>query len=59
VIDRLARALATAMKTPETLAALEKAGLEPYYQSPDASRQQVERETDVVLAAAKKLGLAN
>jgi tripartite-type tricarboxylate transporter receptor subunit TctC len=59
VIDRLARALATAMKSPETLAALEKAGLEPYHQSPDVSRQQVERETEVVLAAAKKLGLAN
>jgi len=59
VIDRLAAALATAMKNPETLAALEKAGLEPYHHSPDVSRQQVERETEVVLAAAKKLGLAN
>jgi tripartite-type tricarboxylate transporter receptor subunit TctC len=59
VIDRLAAALATAMKNPETLAALEKAGLEPYHHSPDVSRQQVERETEIVLAAAKKLGLAN
>lgn len=58
VVDRLAQALAAAMKSPETLAALEKAGLEPYYNPPDVSRQQVERETEVVLAAAKKLGLA-
>jgi tripartite-type tricarboxylate transporter receptor subunit TctC len=58
VVDRLAQALAAAMKNPETLAALEKAGLEPYYHSPEVSRQQVERETEVVLAAAKKLGLA-
>ena len=58
VVDRLAQALAAAMKNPETLAALDKAGLEPYYQSPEASHQQVERETEVVLAAAKKLGLA-
>lgn len=58
VVERLAQALAAAMKNPETLAALDKAGLEPYYQSPEASHQQVERETEVVLAAAKKLGLA-
>lgn len=57
VVDRLAQALATGMKSPETISALEKAGLEPYYQSPQASRQQVERETEIVLAAAKKLGL--
>ena len=57
VVDRLAQALATAMKNPDTLAALEKAGLEPDYHSPEASRQQIERETEVVLAAAKKLGL--
>jgi len=58
VVDRLASALATAMKNPEAIAALDKAGLEPYYNPPDISRQQVERETEVVLAAAKKLGLA-
>ncbi len=58
VIDRLAAALATAMKNPEAIAALDKAGLEPYYNPPDISRHQVERETEVVLAAAKKLGLA-
>jgi tripartite-type tricarboxylate transporter receptor subunit TctC len=58
VVDRLAQALAAAMKNPETLAALEKAGLEPDYHSPEASRRQIERETEVVLAAAKKLGLA-
>jgi len=58
VIDRLSHALATAMKSPEAIAAFEKAGLEPYYNPPDVSRQQAERETEVVLAAAKKLGLA-
>jgi tripartite-type tricarboxylate transporter receptor subunit TctC len=58
VVERLAQALAAAMKNPDTLAALEKAGLEPDYHSPEASRQQIERETEVVLAAAKKLGLA-
>jgi tripartite-type tricarboxylate transporter receptor subunit TctC len=58
VVDRLAQALAAAMKNPDTLAALEKAGLEPDYHSPEASRKQIERETEVVLAAAKKLGLA-
>ena len=58
VVDRLASALATAMKNPEAIAALDKAGLEPYYNPPDISRHQVERETEVVLAAAKKLGLA-
>jgi tripartite-type tricarboxylate transporter receptor subunit TctC len=58
VVDRLAQALAAAMKDPATLAALEKAGLEPYHHSPEMSRQQVEREAEIVLAAAKKLGLA-
>lgn len=58
VIDRLAQALASAMKNPETIAALEKAGIEPYHNPPDVSRQQAERETEVVLEAAKKLGLA-
>jgi tripartite-type tricarboxylate transporter receptor subunit TctC len=58
VIDRLAQALASAMKNPETIAALEKAGLEPYYHTPDVSRGQAEREAEMVLAAAKKLGLA-
>jgi tripartite-type tricarboxylate transporter receptor subunit TctC len=58
VVERLAQALAAAMKDPATLAALEKAGLEPYHHSPEVSRQQVERETEIVLAAARKLGLA-
>jgi hypothetical protein len=44
------------MKNPEMVAALDKAGLEPYYNSPDISRQQAEQEYEVVLAAAKKLG---
>jgi tripartite-type tricarboxylate transporter receptor subunit TctC len=57
VIDRLAQALASAMKNPETIAALEKAGIEPYHNPPDVSRQQAEHETEVVLEAAKKLGL--
>jgi tripartite-type tricarboxylate transporter receptor subunit TctC len=58
VIDRLARALAAAMKTPDAVAAFEKAGLEVFHHPPEASRQQAEREYEVVLAAAKKLGLA-
>ena len=58
VVHRLATALATAMNDPATRSALDKAGLEPYYQSPSVARQQVERETEIVLTAAKKLGLA-
>jgi tripartite-type tricarboxylate transporter receptor subunit TctC len=57
VIDRLAQALAAAMKNPEAIAAFEKAGLEVHHHAPDVSRQQAEREYEVVLAAAKKLGL--
>jgi tripartite-type tricarboxylate transporter receptor subunit TctC len=57
IVDRLAAALAMVMKNPETVTALDKAGLEAYYFPPDASRQQAEREYDAVLAAAKKLGL--
>jgi tripartite-type tricarboxylate transporter receptor subunit TctC len=58
VLDRLAHALAAVMKNPETLAALDKAGLEPYHLSPEASRREAEQEYETVLAAAKKLGLA-
>jgi tripartite-type tricarboxylate transporter receptor subunit TctC len=58
VIDRLVAALAATMKSPEVLAALDKAGLEVYHNPPDVSRREMEREADVVLAAAKKLGLA-
>lgn len=56
VVDRLAQALAAAMKNPEMVAALDKAGLESYYNSPEVSRQQAEQEYEVVLAATKKLG---
>jgi tripartite-type tricarboxylate transporter receptor subunit TctC len=58
VVDRLAQALVVVMRNPETLAALDKAGLEAYHHPPDVSRQQAEREFDLVLDAAKKLGLA-
>lgn len=58
VVDRLVAALAGAMKSPEVLAALDKAGLENYHLTPDATRRELEREAAVVLAAAKKLGLA-
>jgi tripartite-type tricarboxylate transporter receptor subunit TctC len=58
VVDRLAAALATALKNPEAIAALDKAGLEPYYKAPDVSRREAEREAEVVRAAARKLGLA-
>ncbi|MGH7387955.1 MAG: Bug family tripartite tricarboxylate transporter substrate binding protein [Candidatus Rokuibacteriota bacterium] len=57
VVDRLAQALAASMKNPDAIAAFEKAGLEVFYNPPDVSRQQAEREYEVVLAAAKKLGL--
>ncbi len=57
VVDRLVQALGAVMGSPETIAALEKAGLEPYYQSPEASRREAERERDIVTEAAKKLGL--
>jgi tripartite-type tricarboxylate transporter receptor subunit TctC len=57
-LDRLAQALAAVMKNPETLVALDKAGLEPYHLSPEASRREAEQEYETVLAAAKKLGLA-
>lgn len=58
VVDRLAQALAATMKTPEVIAALGKVGLEVYHKSPDASRQEAQREFELVLATAKKLGLA-
>lgn len=58
ILERLAQALASASKNPEAIAALEKAGLEPYYNPPAVSLQQVEKETEIVLAAARKLGLA-
>jgi tripartite-type tricarboxylate transporter receptor subunit TctC len=58
VVDRLVQALATVMKGPDTVTALDKAGLEVYHKPPDVSRREVEREYEAVLAAAKKLGLA-
>jgi tripartite-type tricarboxylate transporter receptor subunit TctC len=58
VVERLAQALGAAMKDRETVAAFEKAGLEPYWNPPDVSREQVRREHALVLDAAKKLGLA-
>jgi tripartite-type tricarboxylate transporter receptor subunit TctC len=58
VVDRLARALAAVMTSPDTVAALEKVGLEAHHKTPDATRQEVVRESDLVLTAAKKLGLA-
>jgi tripartite-type tricarboxylate transporter receptor subunit TctC len=58
VVDRLVQALATVMKGPDTVSALDKAGLEVYHKPPDVSRREVEREYEAVLTAAKKLGLA-
>jgi tripartite-type tricarboxylate transporter receptor subunit TctC len=58
VVDRLVHALAAAMASPQTVAAFEKAGLQVYLKTPDATRQEVQRELDMVAAAAKKLGLA-
>jgi tripartite-type tricarboxylate transporter receptor subunit TctC len=57
VVDRVAQALEAALKNPEILATLDKAGLEPYYHTAEASRQQAEREYEVVVAAARKMGL--
>ena len=58
VVDRLSQALAAAMKEREAIATLEKAGLEPYFNPPEILRRQVERESELVREAAKKLGLA-
>lgn len=58
VVDRLAAALASAMKNAETLAALEKAGLEAYHRTAEVTRRETEREAEMVLVAARKLGLA-
>jgi tripartite-type tricarboxylate transporter receptor subunit TctC len=57
VVDRLAQALAASMANPDAIAAFEKAGLEVFHHPPDVSRRQAEREYEVVLTAAKKLGL--
>jgi tripartite-type tricarboxylate transporter receptor subunit TctC len=58
VVDRLVQALGAVMKSPDVVTALDKAGLEVYHKPPDVSRREVERETEAVLTAAKKLGLA-
>lgn len=57
VVDRLAQALAASMTNPDAIAAFEKAGLEVFHHPPDVSRRQAEHEYEVVLTAAKKLGL--
>ena len=57
VMDRLAQALERTMKDPGVVAAIEKAGLQVEHNDPAATLKLVERENDVVRAAARKLGL--
>ena len=57
VMDRLAQALEKTMKDPGVVAAIEKAGLQVEHNDPAATLKLVERENDVVRAAARKLGL--
>jgi tripartite-type tricarboxylate transporter receptor subunit TctC len=57
VLDRLAQALEKTMKDPGVVAAIEKAGLQVEHNDPAATLKLVERENDVVRAAARKLGL--
>ena len=58
VMNRLAQALEKTMKDPAIVSAIEKAGLQVEYNDPAATLKLVERENDVVRAAARKLGLA-
>jgi tripartite-type tricarboxylate transporter receptor subunit TctC len=57
VMDRLAQALEKTMKDPGVVAAIEKAGMQVEHNDPAATLKLVERENDVVRAAARKLGL--
>lgn len=58
VMDRLVQALAKTMKDPAVVSGIEKAGLQVEYNGPAATLKLVERENEVVRAAARKLGLA-
>ena len=58
VMDRLAQALDKTMKDPAIVSAIEKAGLQVEHNDPAATLKLVERENEVVRAAARKLGLA-
>ena len=57
IVDRLAQALEQTMKEPAVVSAIEKAGLQVEYNDPAATLKLVERENEVVRAAARKLGL--
>jgi tripartite-type tricarboxylate transporter receptor subunit TctC len=58
VVDRLAQALEKTMKDPAVVAAIDKAGLQVEHNDPAATLRLVEKENEVVRAAARKLGLA-
>ena len=58
VMDRLAQALEKTMKDPAVVSAIEKGGLQVEHNDPAATLKLVERENEVVRAAARKLGLA-
>jgi tripartite-type tricarboxylate transporter receptor subunit TctC len=58
VLDRLVQALDKTMKDPAVVAAIEKAGLQVEYNDPAATQKLVDRENEIVRAAARKLGLA-
>lgn len=57
VIDRLVQALDKTMKDPGVVTGIEKAGLQVEYNDPAATLKLVDRENEVVRAAARKLGL--
>ena len=58
IMDRLIQALDKTMKDPAVVAAIEKAGLQVEHNDPAATLKLVERENEIVRAAARKLGLA-
>jgi len=58
VMDRLVQALDKTMKDPAVVAAVEKAGLQVEHNDPVATQKLVDRENEIVRAAARKLGLA-
>jgi tripartite-type tricarboxylate transporter receptor subunit TctC len=59
VVDALVKALAAAAKDPAAIVAMEKAGMQMEYHSPDDTQKMLDAETATVRKVAAKLGLAN
>jgi tripartite-type tricarboxylate transporter receptor subunit TctC len=57
VVDRLTRALEKTMKDPAVVAAVKKAEMSIDYHGPEATRQMIEKEHEVVTKVVQKLGL--